>query len=125
MTVYLLDSSGTQIGTGLVPPEQLTAMYADPLSKQKPFQLVIMSDQVVGTLTLLFKYQPTLLEAQTEVEPTQEEESKEEIARAVMLARGKQTEVEEMPLERGLTMQQNNLVIDEGVEDTRGFDDFE
>jgi hypothetical protein len=56
MTAYLMDSTGTQLGTGLVPPEQLTLLYSDPLAKQKPFQLVIMSDQVIGTLTLLFKY---------------------------------------------------------------------
>ena len=42
MTAFYLEANGQTLGTGLVPPEQLTNMYIDPITKQKPFQLVIM-----------------------------------------------------------------------------------
>lgn len=42
MTVIVLEGNGKQLGTGLVPPEELTALYEDPSLKRKPFQLVIM-----------------------------------------------------------------------------------
>lgn len=62
MTVEVLNEATKEVvGTGLVPPEELTSMYEDPTAKRKPFRFVIMKDaDLVGEFMLHFKYDVTI-----------------------------------------------------------------
>jgi len=66
LTVYLLDeATNTEIGTGLVPAERLTLMYADPTTKHKSFKLMMMGKEVIGDLQLLLRYATNTIEGVT------------------------------------------------------------